>query len=253
MAARQAAGATAIGAALGCALTLGGCDASVTSVGAWAPIIEQPEPPSSSLYLEAESGELSGGFATFSDATASNGQYLEASLGTPPSTDEEAGPARSLYHFTAPADGDYIIWGRIWSPSVQSNRFWFQVDAGEWHLWRISVGTIWFWDDFHQDTNYYRPLIFPLTAGAHQLVIANAVLGAKLDRLYITADSDDKPPGNDTPCYPPHSIDIGGVCQPSCGSHANANTMTSCVAMICQGRQVVEAYDCGICCLVPSP
>ncbi len=249
---RQVAGAKAAVAALGLAFTLLGCDASVTSVGAWAPIVEQPEPPSKSLYLEAESGELEGGFATSSDAMASNGQYLEASLGTPPADDKTPGPARALFRFSAPEDGDYIIWGRIWSPSSAANRFFFQVDGGGWHLWRISTGTIWFWDDLHEDTNYHRPLIFPLAAGPHELMIGSAVTGAKLDRLYLTADGD-KPPGNDTRCYPPHSIDIDGDCQPSCGSHGNATTMTSCVASICQGREIVEAYDCGICCLVPSP
>lgn len=246
-------GAQAAVAVLGLALSALGCDASVTSVGAWAPIVEQPEPPSKSLYLEAESGELSAGFAISSDASASNGQYLEAALGTPLAMDDKTpGPARSLYRFNAPEDGDYVIWGRIWSPSAATNRFFFQVDGGGWHQWRISTGTIWFWDDLHEGTNYYRPLIFPLTAGPHELLLGNAVTGVKLDRLYITADGD-KPPGNDTPCYPPHSIDINRDCQPSCGSHANANNMTSCVASICQGREIVEAYDCGICCLVPSP
>jgi hypothetical protein len=251
VAARQVAGAKATHAVLGLALSVLGCDASVTSVGAWAPIQEQPEPPSRSLYLEAESGELSGGFATFSAAAASNGQYLEASAGTPPS-DDDAGPARSLYHFNVPAAGDYIIWGRIWSPGIASNRFWFQVDDTGWHLWRISVGTIWFWDDLHEQTDYHRPLIFPLAPGAHRLVIASAVTGAKLDRLYITAEGDE-PPGNDTLCYPPHSIDLDGECHDSCGSHANVNNMSSCLASICQGREVVEAYDCDTCCLVPSP
>src|SRR5689334_16567210 len=139
----------------GAALLPLGCDASVTSVGAWQPIVEQPPSPNLSLYLEAESGQLSGGFSAVSDASASNGQYLEPPIGM--ASDMAAGPARAVYQFTAPADADYIIWGRIWSPSVSSNRFWFQVDAGDWHLWRISVGEIWYWDDLHEDTDYYRP------------------------------------------------------------------------------------------------
>lgn len=224
-----------------------GCDASVTSVGAWEPIVEQPA-PSLSLYLEAESGELSGGFSVVSDSTASNGQHLEP----PPdmASDSAAGPARSLYHFTAPADGDYVIWGRIWSPGVSSNRFWFQVDGGEWFLWRISTGTIWFWDDLHDDANYYRPLVFPLTAGPHQLQLANAVTGVRLDRLYITANGDE-PPGNSTLCFPPHSIELEGECHPSCGSHARGDMATTCLSSVCQDRETVDAYDCGVCCLVP--
>jgi hypothetical protein len=224
-----------------------GCDASVTSVGAWQPIVEQPT-PNLSLYLEAESGQLSGGFSAVSDASASNGQYLQPPIGM--ASDMAAGPARAVYSFTAPADAEYIIWGRIWSPSVSSNRFWFQVDDGEWHLWRISVGEIWYWDDLHEDTDYYRPFVVSLVAGPHTLRLANAVAGAKLDRLYITADGDE-PPGNATPCFPPHSIEIGGECQPSCGSHATGDMTTTCLADVCMTHTIVEAYDCNICCLVP--
>jgi hypothetical protein len=251
VAARKAAGAPAFGAAL-CsallsALLIAACDASVTSVGEWAPIVEQP---STGQYLEAESGELSGGFSTSADATASNGQYLESSLDMSP--DGAPGPSRALYHFTVSRDDDYVIWGRIRSPDVATNRFWFQVDGGEWFLWRISTGIIWFWDDLHDDTNYYRPLVFPLTAGPHQLQLANAVDGVRLDRLYVTADGDE-PPGNATPCFPPHSIDLGGGnCMKSCGSYARGDMMTTCLSSVCQDHPIVTSYDCAVCCLVPT-
>ena len=218
-----------------------GCDASVTSVGAW-------EPSGRSLYLEAESGDLSGGFSVLGDATASNGQYLEPPAGV--TSADTPGVARSRYEFTAPADGDYVIWGRIWSPGVSSNRIWFQVDGGPWLLWRISTGTIWFWDDLHEDADYYRPLVFPFTAGPHQLQLANAVSGVRLDRLYLSAEGDE-PPGNSTSCFPPHSIDLDGECHPSCGSHARGDLDTTCLRSVCEGLETVEAYDCDVCCLVP--
>jgi hypothetical protein len=236
-----------------------GCDASLTSVGAWAPLGTEPEPeppePANSIYLEAESGELSvvsdpsqptpSGFAVVSDVSASGGQYLEPPLGN---SDATPGPARALYRFDVASDGDFVIWGRIYSPNALQNRFWFQIDGGEWYRWRISTGQIWYWDDFHDNLSYFDELHFQLAAGPHELQIANCASGAKLDRLYITSEGD-QPPGNDTLCHPPHSIEVEGECELSCGSQAPAGMSTTCVG--CDGRPMLEAYDCTVCCVAP--
>ncbi|KYF94078.1 hypothetical protein BE17_53485 [Sorangium cellulosum] len=221
-------------------LAASGCDAEITSVGAWAPVV-----PGSS-YVEAELGELTDGFTVGEDGRASAGRFIVPPGGM--SSDEAPGPARARYSFEAPSRGEYVIWGRIHAPSAINNRFWFQVDGGEWYLWRISVGEIWFWDDLHDDVRYGEPLRFSLAAGTHELVIANAVDGVWLDRLYFTPDGDE-PPGNDTPCDPPHSIEVGGECLPSCGALKG----TECGAVACAGREPLEAYDCSVCCRVEEP
>lgn len=278
---------TALLALLALACTSSGCDSTVTSVGAWQPVVQQPaggqagsagsvglagsgavagaggsagtaeqggaggEPDAPGLYLEAEDGELSGGFSIVADVAASNGQYIQPPTG--PASDEQpvAETPRSRYTFELANAGDYVIWGRIYSPDVSSNRFWFQVDGGPWTRWRITVGEIWFWDDFHPDTNYNDTLHFALAAGSHELVIAKAASTARLDRLYITSEGDE-PPGNDTPCRPPHTIDRGGGdCFPSCGSQAPLGMHTSCLASMCAGKPSLESYDCNVCCVVP--
>jgi len=66
-----------------------------------------------------------------------------------------------------------------------------------------------------------------------------------LDRLYITAQGDE-PPGNDTPCDPPHSISLERECLPSCGSLNG----TACSEIECAGLPLLPAYDCAICCHV---
>lgn len=257
----------------------GGCEPMVTSVGLWQPVVQPepapgggaggvgggagsggadaeggdggaPEPASPGVYFEAESGELSGGFSIGADPAASNGQYIQS-----PATvvsDEEPGEARASYVFTVDRDADYVIWGRIYSPDIFSNRFWVQVDDGDWHRWRITVGAIWYWDDFHEDIRYNTALRFPLTAGTHQLLIASAAPNARLDRLYVTADGDE-PPGNDPKCNPPHSIDRGGPeCERSCGSQALPGGGSSCSCA--PGVETFYAYDCAgsfACCHVP--
>jgi hypothetical protein len=204
----------------------------------------QPE----SFYLEAEAGELSTtGWTIASDPVPSgmvaSGSYVEATEET--LNDNAPGNARVSYDFTLGAAGDYVFWGRVHSPDAAHNRFWFRVDEQTWFLWRISTGDVWYWDDFHNNTDYNNALIFPLEAGRHRLELANSKTLARLDRLYVTS-AGDVPPGNDTECSPPHSIELAGVCALSCGSYA-ANV--TCDPTICATREQLEAYDCAVCCV----
>jgi hypothetical protein len=213
----------------------GACEPVTTSVGAFSPDPNQ--------YIEAERGELFGGFTIGSDPLASEARFIEPPAGV--ASDAEPGLARASYAFRVRAAGDYAIWGRLRSPGALNNRFWFRVDGGAWTKWRISVGDIWYWDDFHDDAQYGTPLVFSFSAGAHELVIANCVDGVELDRLYFSVTGDE-PPGNETPCDPPHSIELEGRCLPSCG----AQNGTTCDAVRCEGRELIDAYDCGVCCHV---
>lgn len=135
-----------------------GCEPSLTSVGAWT---------DSGQYLEAEDGALSGGFQIGLDSAASAGRYLAPPFGVN-LPDNMVGAARAVYEFSLRTPGTYHIFGRIRSPTTSSNRFWFQVDGGAWTKWRITTGDIWYWDAFHNDTDYGVALNFPLAAGPHQ-------------------------------------------------------------------------------------
>jgi hypothetical protein len=225
------------GAAWTSLFTAASCDATSTSLGAWAP------ETSTGFYLEAEGGQLSGGFTVGNDTSASGGACLEPPAGA---FADEPGAARARYAFDVATGGVYRIWGRIHSPDPRHNTFWFQIDGGKWFIWRITTGEIWYWFQLHEGFNYGTPLDFPFDAGPHELVVANAVDGDRLDRFYFTADGD-TPPGNDTPCNPPHSVPLGGSCVPSCGSQGG----NGCGAMTCQGRPILPAYDCDICCKIP--
>ena len=215
-----------------------GCEPLATQVGSW-----NEADSNGGVYLEAEAGTLSGGFSVADDASASAAHFL-----LPPAeagSDLEPGPARASYAFSLREEGEYRLWGRIRSPDAIHNRFWVQLDGGSWVLWRISVGDIWYWDDVHVNTDYGVALNFPLLAGKHELVLANAANEVGLDRLYVTADGDE-PPGNDTACDPPHSISVAGECLPSCGGLGG----TACSDEMCAGKPLLAAYDCAICCRV---
>ena len=221
---------------LSASLGAAACQPHETRVGIWT---------DSGHYLEAESAAISGGFQVAFDQTASQAGVLVAPSGV--KSEQQPGDARATYELTIKTAASYRIWGRIRSPDAEHNRFWVQIDEGPWIKWRISAGEIWYWDAFHDDVDYDNALDFPLEIGRHRLTLANCADEVELDRLYYTPDPDDEPLGNDTPCNPPHSIELGGVCQPSCGSQGG----NQCGAL-CQDHAPMYAYDCGpLCCHIP--
>ncbi len=212
------------------------CESRVTNVGSWT---------DSGHYFEAENGTLSGGFSVATDSGASGGQILVA-----PSVKSEntPGDARAVYPFDVRTPGTYRIWGRIRSPDAEHNRFWVRVDDGDWIKWRISVGDIWYWDVFHDNVDYGHAIEYPLEVGPHELTLANCADDVELDRLYITQVEGDVPPGNDTQCNPPHSIELKGVCNDSCGSQGGNQCGTAC-----KDHSPFYAYDCGPSCCYIAP
>lgn len=226
-------------------LLLGACTPEEISLGAWEldasmdayvvdAYVAMDARLQASPYFEAEDGVLSG-FERVDDGTA---------IAPPAGTfDSTPGEARAVYRFSVPRDASYVLWGRIQSPGASNNRVWFAIDDGAFTKWRISTGDIFYWDDLHDDANYGTARRFELRAGEHTLTLANCTDGIRLDRFYITADGD-TPPGNTTICRPPHSIEIAGACQPSCG----AQNGRRCGEQACAGRPLITAYDCAICC-----
>jgi hypothetical protein len=217
-------------------LGFAGCESQLTRIGAEA---------DSGHYIEAESATLSGGFSVVSDSKASDGQLLIAPSVT---SDAEPGDARAIYTFRVRTPGSYTIWGRIRSPDSEHNRFWVRVDDGAWMKWRISVGDIWYWDAFHDDVDYGNARQYPLDAGDHVLTLANCADNVQLDQLFYSSLVDDVPLGNDTLCNPPHSIELNGVCQPSCGSQGGNQCGTPC-----NDHHPFYAYDCGASCCYIAP
>ncbi len=199
------------------------------------------------VYLEAESGKLSG-FTIETDPTTSGGAYI-----LPPADSQLlAGPgdASAAYTFKV-APGKYYVWGRIRSPGVSNNTFWIALDDGPTYLWRLSTGVIWYWGRVTNGVAYFTPIPFELDGGTHDLVVHNADPRVGLDRIYVTSLGDTPVPANDTPCDPPNSIQLtDGGCSLSCGSQGSG----TCVARVqdCDGTPVLPSYDCAVCCHPPA-
>jgi hypothetical protein len=180
-------------------------------------------------------------FTIGSDAKASKGKYLEAPAGF--TSDALPGPARATYAFTVATAKKYVFWGRFYTPSRDHNRVWVKVDDGVWTKLRVTSGETWFWYTFHAEGMFDVPTLYDLSKGPHTLAIASDSDGARVDRFYITPGGE-RPAGDDTVCNPPHTVQIGDVCQSSCGMLQG----NSCDAVMCAGKTLLAAYDCDVCC-----
>jgi hypothetical protein len=200
----------------------------------------------SSQYIDIASATLSGGFSIQMDPSAPGGEYLMPPAGV--ESLQTPGDASAVYAFNLSCPGEYSLWGRMHGPGAESNSFWLSVDGEPFYQWRLSTGVIWFWKITTKGTAYGAFVKYALDGGSHTLVVRNSASGAALSGLYVGIPGD-VPPGNDTPCDPPHSIQLAdGGCQLSCGS-LGGNT---CSVMGCANQVMRPAYDCAACCYVDA-
>jgi hypothetical protein len=225
-----------------------GCGRVLTQVGAQldaesdAPAPQDAACEATSLYIDMASGTLSGGFSIQTDLDA--GEYLSPPA---PASTQVPGDASADFTFPVACGGTYLLWGRIHGPGALNNTFWLSVDGEPLYQWRLSTGVIWYWREVTHDTDYFNPIPYELEAGVHRLTVRNSATDVGLQRFFVAVRGD-APPGNDTPCDPPNSIQLAdGGCEVSCGSHGN----TVCGSVVCAGQPPLVSYDCAVCCLQP--
>jgi hypothetical protein len=142
----------------------------------------------SAAWLEAESGALSGNptFDIVSSSGAAGGAYLSPSG----SSTSQPGLNRASYTVDV-AGGVYRLWGRVSAPTASSDSFWVKVDGGSFVRWNDILRTsAWAWDLVHNSDQGGSVMTYSLAAGTHTIEIANRESGARLDKLYLTADGD---------------------------------------------------------------
>lgn len=143
-----------------------------------------------SLYLEAENAAVRGAtWTVVNDTTASGGKYIAVPSGVNSQTAPPGSSGVVTYALNALGAGTYKVWGRVIAPSGTADSFWVRMNGGSWIEWRnLPLGTTWRWDDVHNSQAGGAVATFNLAAGNHTLDIAYREGGARLDRLFITAD-----------------------------------------------------------------
>ncbi|MEM7033850.1 MAG: putative Ig domain-containing protein, partial [Chloroflexota bacterium] len=134
------------------------------------------------LVQEAEAGTLSGAFTVMSDATASNGQYIEAPDGT--GVGAVGGVDNAEFCFTVTEAGTYRLVGSVWAPNGGSNSFYVTVDGEpvDGYKWTIPPNTG-FTAVNVNDSPVEVELL--LTAGNHTVIVYLREDGTRLDTLSL--------------------------------------------------------------------
>lgn len=204
MARRIGVGAAALALTLGCA-GLAGAAKKPVKAAAKKPVkvaakpVAKPaaaKPIPTNVCLEAEWGKLTSPVQLYKSAECSGGQGIEIPDKVNP-TAEEGKPAPVLkgddiIKFKVAKEGSYQLWGRAWWMDGCGNSFHMIVDGGPKNT--ISDGSYKRW-------HWVRGPKVHLTAGAHELKIANSEDGARLDQVFITpalsADKERVPVGKE--------------------------------------------------------
>lgn len=140
------------------------------------------------LWIEAEQTSLPPGFRAENDDEASGRTYLTITdraddLDRP----SHADPA--TYSFETSSAGRHLIWARVRVRSNDHDSFWIRVDSTRWIRWNgIKEGDQWHWVQVRDADHGGRPVVFDLSEGSHQLMLARREDDVAIDQLLITTD-----------------------------------------------------------------
>ncbi len=167
------------------------------------------------LVQEAENGQLFGDFVVGTDASASNGAYVNkpANSGNNYSMSSNSHGAR--YCFTVTEAGKYRIQGFVYGVNGNSNSLYVQVDGqpSDAYLWDTLVNTS-YAADFVSSRGGSDPVELTLAAGPHEVIIYNREAGTRLDKLALLRVGGGTPTPTPTPSPTPSPTPppTGGQC-----------------------------------------
>jgi hypothetical protein len=143
----------------------------------------------SNIYVESETGLLSGKFGVQKSQTDPDVFYLFSTHGNPMEGAAE-------YTFEIEEEGSYVIWGRCYSIDQYMDSFFMEVDTSgnvfTWHL--VTDYNKWLWQKV---TESGAAKYFYFTAGKHTLKIIKRENECRIDKVIITKDMSFTPSGKE--------------------------------------------------------
>lgn len=132
-----------------------------------------------SIWLEAECGEVGSLWNIVNDGSASNDQYVTIASGNNSTGSAPSNAAGYIdFDFSVSEGGNYSVWSRVITPNGTDDSFWVRMDGGSWFQWNnIGPNSNWAWE---------QAQTYNLNPGNHTLTIAYREDGALMDKLYIT-------------------------------------------------------------------
>ena len=152
-------------------------------------------PAGGSVGWEAEAGLILHGMTAAPDIAASGGRYVWQPK---PGTGCIRADGSVFWTIQAARPGRYYLWGRVSADDAQSDSFYLYVAAPglAWPArpaWHLRAGKTWNWQPLALDkARQAQPLDLP--AGLCLIQLRPREAGARIDRLWLTADPQAKPP-----------------------------------------------------------
>jgi len=131
-----------------------------------------------SVRVEAEDGELEGPVEALEAEGASGGW----AVGVPEGGPEEGTSGMVL---DVPADGAYVLYGRVRAPDDESSSFFVSVDGGSETLWKMPSSSSWSWHGVKPEEDP-EPIAYWLRAGQHRVDVRAGENGTLLDAIVLT-------------------------------------------------------------------
>lgn len=136
----------------------------------------------SGIWLEAECGTVGTLWNIETDPAASNAAYATIKPGNTVTSAPTDATGFITLPFTLTSSGTYSLWARTWCPTSNDDSFFLKMDNGTFATWNgITNSSSWTWVKY--------PTSFGLTAGSHTLTIAYREDGTKLDKIWLTTES----------------------------------------------------------------
>lgn len=154
-------------------------------------------PAGTGVYWEAESGLVKTLMVIGDEKTASGGKFVWV-----PGEPGEKGPASRgivTWKLNLARAGKYYLWGRVLTPTPSDDSFFVGAQVGDhellpWTDWHTGTHTAWEWA---RVTSGGAPEAFVLDLPAGEVLLQFKVRedGARVDRLFLTADENQRPEG----------------------------------------------------------
>jgi hypothetical protein len=143
------------------------------------------------LQLDSSTATLTAPMAQASDANAIGGTYIMVPAG--------GLNGKAVFTFAAPAEGDYVFWGRVLAPADANNSFHWSIDAdtidndptdGTSTIWDLPITTVFAWSKVnYRNATGNTDITTHLTAGSHTIYLNEREDQSGLDQLVITTDA----------------------------------------------------------------
>ncbi len=171
------------------------------NIGSNPLVINQP-PSQIKLWLEAEDGNIYAPMQIAEDQEASAGLFTQVPNGQGNFYSPSENSGQIVHTFSVPAEGDYIIWGRLIAKDGGDNSFFVSIDDQEFATWHTPTTPTWIWDQV-RDRGSVEAVIYHLTPGDHVLSILQREDGSQIDKIMVTNALDYVPEGKGEQVSPP--------------------------------------------------